>query len=128
MQQISQSMKHTLIFHPNRLLKLKYAGTETGYKGPKLEAALLVKFKGQMEPRSDEFQHPAAPIIIQYVTQGCEVSCGREWTKTHMEVAANKGSHPSAWTQDTIVALKVGSKRKIYKEPMQAHIMIRGKR
>ena len=84
--------------------QVQNTSTETGFKGPKLEALISVNFRGQMAPRSYALQHPEAPFIMQYAIQICEVSFGRAWIETEMVAALNRGPHPSVRTQDAIAA------------------------
>ena len=64
-----------------------------------------------MATRSAKLQHPEAPLLMQYLTQGCEVSCGRIWTKTEMATAVNRKPHPTERTPGAISAFKKQAKK-----------------
>ena len=40
--------------------------------------------------------HPAAPLLKEYASQGCPVDVGRDWTLEELEAAMKKGPHASA--------------------------------
>ena len=82
-----------------------------------MEVALLVNFRGQMAPRSATLQYQMTPLLMKYLTQGCEVICRRAWTKTEMATEVHRGPQPSTRKPDTVSALKRKVK-KTQKEPM----------
>lgn len=67
-----------------------------------MKAALTVSFRDNTAPKSAALQHLEAPLLIQYATQGFEVRCRSEKTKTEMTVALHKDPHPSAKTLGAI--------------------------
>ena len=40
--------------------------------------------------------HPVAALLQQYVTPGCPVDCGPQWTESHIHAALQRGPHVSA--------------------------------
>ena len=59
-------------------------------------------YRGGMCPANLALQHPAAPLLQHYATEGCPANTGRQWTRREIEAAAEYGSHPmeeSAMTQ-----------------------------
>ena len=60
------------------------------------------EFRGGMCPSNLALQHPAAPLLQQYATEGCPVDISRLWTRAEIEAAVEYGNHPmeeSASTQ-----------------------------
>lgn len=54
------------------------------------------KWIGLMRPRGRALEHPAAPLLLQYAQQGCPVDCGPNWTPEQIQIAVERGPHPSA--------------------------------
>ena len=67
---------YTDFFRKKAFWKVQNTSTETGYKGPKLEATFPINFMGQMAPRRAALHHPEASLIMKHETQGCDISCG----------------------------------------------------
>ena len=55
------------------------------------EANKPVKIRGLMAPRMRALDHPAAPLLKEYASQGCPVDVGRDWTLEELEAAIEKG-------------------------------------
>ena len=61
---------------------------------------------GLMRPRGPALQHPAAPLLHYYSTQGCPVDCGEPWSLQHIMQAVKRGNHISAKTEEAITYLE----------------------
>ena len=58
------------------------------------EARRPVRIRGLMVPRMRALDHPTAPLLKQYASQGCPVDVGRDWTLEELEAAVEKGPTP----------------------------------
>ena len=52
--------------------------------------------RGQMCPSGEALNHPAAPLLMEYATNGCPVQTNRQWTLEELEAAVERGPHSSA--------------------------------
>ena len=77
------------------------------------EASRPVKIRGLMVPRMRALDHPAAPLLKQYASQGCPVDVGRDWTLEELEAAVEKGPHSSALEPDAIEQIQVEAREKV---------------
>jgi hypothetical protein len=66
-----------------------------------------------MQPRFQALEHAAAPLLLNYATNGCPVDCGPDWTQTQVEDLINRGSHKSAYDKDAIKQLRTETQEKI---------------
>jgi len=71
------------------------------------EARRPVRIRGLMVPRMRALDHPAAPLLKQYASQGCPADVGRDWTLEKLEAAVEKGPHSSALEHDEIEQIQV---------------------
>ena len=46
-----------------------------------------VRIRGLMRPRLRALQHPTAPLLREYASQGCPVDVGRDWSLEELEAA-----------------------------------------
>ena len=76
------------------------------------EANKPVKIRGLMVPRMRALDHPAAPLLKEYASQGCPVDVGRDWTLEELEAAVEKGPHSSALEPDAIEQIQVEARDK----------------
>ena len=63
-------------------------------------------FKGQMYPAGAAANHPAAPELRRWVTEGCPVDTGPRWTMEQIKTALERGPHLSAMKPDAMRAFK----------------------
>ena len=63
-------------------------------------------FIGLMAPSGPAFEHPAAPMLLEFATQGCPVETGPPWPLEVIEGAISKGAHPSAQIDEAATALR----------------------
>ncbi len=71
------------------------------------------KWVGRMRPDPSTKNHPAFPLLLAYATTGCPVDCGKSWTRAQLQVAVNRGAHPSARTPDAIACLHAKTMEKV---------------
>jgi len=72
-----------------------------------------VKIRGLMCPRLRALEHPAAPLLKEYASQGCPVDVGRNWTLEELEAAVEKGPHSSSLEPDAIEQIQMEAKEKV---------------
>ena len=48
---------------------------------------MLVRFRGQMAPRTVAKEHPVALLLREYATKGCPTECKRNWKIVEMQAA-----------------------------------------
>jgi hypothetical protein len=77
------------------------------------EANEPVRIRGLMVPRIRALDHPAAPLLKEYASQGCPVDVGRDWTLEELEAAVEKGPHSSALEPDTIEQIQIEAREKV---------------
>jgi hypothetical protein len=51
---------------------------------------------GLMAPSGRALTHPEAKMLLEFSIKGCPVKTGHKWTQQMLEVALEKGAHPSA--------------------------------
>ena len=73
------------------------------------------KNKGLMWPTSHALEHPAAPLLQSYATQGCPVDCGPDWSTDQIIAALSYGAHPSAKIPAALKCLLEETKGKVDK-------------
>ena len=76
------------------------------------DAQKPVKIRGLMCPRLRALQHPAAPLLKEYASQGCPVDVGRDWSPEELQAAVDKGPHVSALELDAIEQIQKEAKEK----------------
>jgi hypothetical protein len=76
------------------------------------EAKKPITIKGLMSPRMRAQEHPAAPLLKEYASQGCPVDVGRDWTLEELEAAVEKGPHSSALEADAIKQIQLEAREK----------------
>ena len=69
-------------------------------------------YRNSMCPTGRALHHPAANILREWATLGCPTRTGREWTKSEMWEAVERGPHRSAMSPDALehFAAEVGEK------------------
>jgi len=60
---------------------------------------------GLMNPSGPALDHPAAPLLADYVKYGCPVDCGPNWTREQIEEALDYGAHPTAKIPEALECL-----------------------
>jgi len=66
-----------------------------------------------MCPQGLALHHPAAEILLGYVSQGCPTQTGRPWTWEEITVAIHKGPHILALDSKTMEILADEVREKI---------------
>ena len=66
-----------------------------------------------MYPTGPAWNHPAAPVLLEFGTQGCPVDCGPHWTVEQMQAAVDYAAHPSAQQPDAAKQLRTETMEKI---------------
>ena len=74
------------------------------------EANTPMRIRGLMCQRMRALDHPAAPLLKEYASQGCPSDVGRDWTLEELEAAAEKAPHSSALEPDAIEQIYVKAK------------------
>ena len=74
-----------------------------------------VQHLNSMVPAGLALDHPAAPLLLKYATEGCPVNTGQPWTLEEMEAAIHQGPHASALAQDAIAAFDIELREKLQK-------------
>ena len=54
------------------------------------------QFLGLVLPHGPALEHPATPMLVKYVTNGCDAAICMQWTMDLLEAAITRGAHPSA--------------------------------
>ena len=54
------------------------------------------QFLGLVLPHDPTLEHPTAPLLVEYATNGCDATINTHWTMEMLEAAINRGAHPSA--------------------------------
>jgi hypothetical protein len=70
-------------------------------------------FKGLMAPSGKVLNHPAAPLLLELATVGCQADVGEGWTLAMLEAAITKGSHPSAMEPEAAAQLREETLEKV---------------
>ena len=71
------------------------------------DAKTPLRIRGLMCPWMRALDHPAAPLLKEYASQGCPVDVGKNWTAEELEVAVEKGPHSSALEPDAIEQMQI---------------------
>ena len=58
-----------------------------------------------MCPTGPALNHPAAPVLLKYATDGCPVDCGADWSLEKLDEAVAYAAHPSAEAPEATKAL-----------------------
>ena len=67
-----------------------------------------------MQPRENALNHPAAPLLQEYATNGCPVNCGDNWSKEQILLLLKRGPHQSANMKSAIQQLRTETKDKVH--------------
>ena len=68
----------------------------TGTTSPEFDDTPRPTHRNNMCPAGLALKHPAAPLLLDYATNGCPVQTGKPWTREQMEAAIRRGPHISA--------------------------------
>jgi hypothetical protein len=108
--QHQQTMGSQAVHHHLRYLEEKRRRTK---KNPSMQEVLMTgtptgkaagksKFRSLMQPSPIAvLSHPFGPELKQW-EQGVEVECGKNWSREMVEMALQRGAHPSAQTPEAI--------------------------
>ena len=77
------------------------------------DAKKPLRIRGLMCPRMRALDHPAAPLLKEYASQGCPVDVGRNWTAEELEAAVEKGPHSSSLEPDAIEQIQMEAREKV---------------
>ena len=68
---------------------------------------------GLMHPTGPAWNHPAAPLLLEFGTTGCPVNCGLHWTVAQMQAAVDYTAHPSAQQPEAAQQLQAKTLEKV---------------
>ena len=62
-------------------------------------------FLGLVMPSRPALAHPAAPMLVEFATAGCDATINTQWTLETIEAAITRGAHPSTQLPEPIAQL-----------------------
>ena len=63
-------------------------------------------FIGLVLPCSPTLEHPAAPMLVNFMTKGCDAAIDAQWTIDMIKAAIAHGAHPSALQPEPAMQLQ----------------------
>ena len=66
-----------------------------------------------MRPNGPALEHPAAPLLIEFATDGPKTGIDLQHPLPVLEAAIKRGAHPSAEHQDAAKALRLETLEKV---------------
>ena len=76
-------------------------------------------FRGQMYPAGAAVNHPAAPELRKWATEGCPVDTGPKWTPEQIQAALERGPHLSVMKPDAMRAFREEVASKMEKDQVK---------
>ena len=70
-------------------------------------------FLGLVLPRGPALEHPAAPLLMEYATNGCDAAIHTQWSMEMLEAAISRSAHPSALEPEPAVQLQTETLEKV---------------
>ena len=78
-------------------------------------------FIGLVMPSGLALAHPAAPMLVEFATVGCDAAINTQWTLEMIEAVITRGTHPSAQLPEPAAQLRQETPEKI--EQGYAHLV-----
>ena len=71
------------------------------------------QFLGLVLPYGPALEHPAAPMLMDYMTNGCDAAINMQWTMDMIKAAIACGAHPSALLPEPAAQLQAEMLEKV---------------
>ena len=70
-------------------------------------------FIGLVLPHGPTLEHPAAPLLMEYMTNSCNAAIHMQWTMEMLKAAITRGAHPSALQPEPATQLRAETLEKV---------------